>query len=250
MISIKNVRHRLGNQIILDDLSLDIPKGKFTALVGANGAGKSTLLSLIARLSPMQSGSISVDGLNVGKCPNDALAKILSILPQSIQIEPRLTIRELIGFGRYPHSKGRRGKNDWRKVDEAIDVMNLKNLAHRQLETLSGGQRQRAYVGMSFAQDTSYMLLDEPLNNMDIDASRGLMSVLRELCEHHRRTIVIVLHDINYASSYADNVVAMANGKVDRAGPPIDVVTPDFLSCIYGTKANIHILDGRPFVQV
>lgn len=250
MISIRNVTHQLGQQQILNDLSLTIPKGKVTALVGANGAGKSTLLSLIARLMKLQAGQILIDNMSVGDTPNDALARKLSILPQSIQMEPRLTVRELVSFGRYPHAKGRMQQADWDKVDEALKVLDLNDLADRQLDTLSGGQRQRAYVAMTYAQDTDYMLLDEPLNNMDIAASRSLMRVLRDLCEHHGRTIVIVLHDINYASSYADNVVAMADGQIDQEGTPLDVVDSAFLQRIYGTEAKVHILDNRPFVQV
>lgn len=250
MISVQNLTHQLGQQTILNDLSLTIPKGKVTALVGANGAGKSTLLSLIARLMKLQNGQIVIDNMSVGDTPNDALAKKLSILPQSIQMEPRLTVRELVSFGRYPHAKGRMQQADWDKVAEAIKVLDLADLADRQLDTLSGGQRQRAYVAMTYAQDTDYMLLDEPLNNMDIAASRALMRVLRDLCEHHGRTIVIVLHDINYASAYADNVVALAEGKIDQQGAPLDVVTSAFLQRIYGTAAKVHILDNRPFVQV
>lgn len=250
MISIRNLSHQLGQQQILNNLRLTIPKGKVTALVGANGAGKSTLLSLIARLMKLQDGQILIDNMSVGDTSNDALARKLSILPQSIQMEPRLTVRELVSFGRYPHAKGRMQKLDWDKVDEALTVLDLTDLADRQLDTLSGGQRQRAYVAMTYAQDTDYMLLDEPLNNMDIAASRSLMRVLRDLCEHHGRTIVIVLHDINYASGYADNVVALADGQIDQEGTPLDVVDSAFLQRIYGTKAKVHILDNRPFVQV
>ncbi|WP_424983782.1 ABC transporter ATP-binding protein [Maritalea sp. S77] len=250
MISVRNLTHQLDQQTILNDLSLTIPKGKVTALVGANGAGKSTLLSLMARLMKLQDGQILIDNMSVGETPNDALARKLSILPQAIQLEPRLTVRELVSFGRYPHAKGRMQKQDWDKVDEALSVLDLNELADRQLDTLSGGQRQRAYVAMTYAQDTEYMLLDEPLNNMDIAASRSLMRVLRELCEHHGRTIVIVLHDINYASGYADNVVALADGKIDQEGTPLDVVDSAFLHRIYGTDAKVHILDDRPYVQV
>lgn len=250
MISVRNLSHQLGQQMVLNNLNLTIPKGKVTALVGANGAGKSTLLSLIARLMKLQAGQISIDDMNIGETPNDVLARKLSILPQIIQLEPRLTVRELVSFGRYPHAKGRMQKADWDKVDEALCVLDLIELANRQLDTLSGGQRQRAYVAMTYAQDTDYMLLDEPLNNMDIAASRSLMRVLRDLCEHHGRTIVIVLHDINYASGYADNVVALADGKIDQQGTPLDVVNSAFLRRIYGTDAKVHILENRPYVQV
>jgi len=250
MIKIRNLSYSVADKDILKDLSLDIPKGQVTALVGANGAGKSTLLSLIARLNPIQQGDIMIDELKIGACSNKELAKKLSILSQTIHLEARLTVRELVSFGRYPHCKGRLSKGDWQKVDEALEVLDLKELEDRPLDTLSGGQRQRAYVAMTYAQDTEYMLLDEPLNNMDIAASRGLMRVLRRLCEEHNRAIVIVLHDINYASAYADNIVALADGTVARNGTPKDVVDKGFLQKIFTTDAGVHLVDNRPIVLV
>jgi iron complex transport system ATP-binding protein len=207
-------------------------------------------LSLIARLQPLQSGSIQIDDLMVGECSNAELAQKISILAQTIHLEARLTVRELISFGRYPYSKGRLDKSDWAKVDEALSVLDLNDLADRPLDTLSGGQRQRAYVAMTYAQDTDYMLLDEPLNNMDIAASRSLMRVLRKLCEEHDRAIVIVLHDINYACGYADNIIALANGTIQSKGSPKETVTDHFLSEIFATDANVHMVNDRPYVLV
>ena len=250
MIRIENLSHKIDGNPILNDLSLEIPKHQITALVGANGAGKSTLLSLIARLSPLQTGTIHVDELEIGQCSSDALARRLSILPQVIHMEARLTIRELVSFGRYPHCRGKLSDKDWRKVDEAIEVLDLKELQHRPIDQLSGGQRQRAYVAMTYAQDTEYMLLDEPLNNMDIAASRSLMRLLRQLCKDHGRAIVIVLHDINYASGYADNIVALANGTIKSAGAPKDIVTTEFLKSIFATDAEVHMVGDRPYVLV
>lgn len=250
MIHIENVCYQIGSETILKDINLSIPKKQMTALVGPNGAGKSTLLSLIARLLPLKQGRIIVDELEVGQCPSKVLARKLSVLPQLVQMEARLSVRELVGFGRFPQTQGRMRDKDWNKVDDALAVFDLTALKNRALNQLSGGQRQRAFVAMSYAQDTPYMLLDEPLNNMDISASRALMQLLRKLCDSHGRTIIIVLHDMNYASGYADNIVAMCNGEIVRQGTPKKVVTEDFLKDIFATDAPVHMVGDRPIILV
>lgn len=250
MISVSNVTYHAEGTLILDDVSLTVPKGGVTALVGPNGAGKSTLLSLMARLIPMQSGYIQIDDLVIGQCATDQLAKRLSILPQTGEAAPRLTVRDLIGFGRYPYHKGRPSEQDHLRVSEALKEFQLETLSERSLDTLSGGQRQRALVAMTFVQDTDYMLLDEPLNNLDIAASRSLMALLRELAQNHNRTIVIVLHDINYACSYADNIVTMRAGKIGAIGAPSEIVTSTMLSDVFDTIADVHTINDQPVVLV
>jgi len=250
MIKIENLSHAYGAARILKDVSLDIPKGGVTALIGPNGAGKSTLLSLIARLEPMKSGRITVDDLEVGLSSNRDLAQKLSILPQSAELAPRLTVRELVAFGRYPYSQGRTTDADRAKITETLVSFDLTSLADRALDSLSGGQKQRAYVAMIYAQDTDYMLLDEPLNNLDIAASRSLMRLLQSLAQEKDRTIVIVLHDINYACSYANHIVAMTQGAVRAQGRPADIVTASFIKDVFATDAKVHLLDGQPVVQV
>lgn len=250
MIQVQSVSFHHGSKPILQDITLTLPKGGITALVGANGAGKSTLLSLIARLTKLQSGRIFVDDLEIGKCPTDALAKRLAILPQSSDIAPRLTVRDLIGFGRFPHHKGRVTPQDRAKVEEAIATFALEDLADRQLDTLSGGQRQRAQVAMTFAQDTDYLLLDEPLNNLDLAASRALMQTLGRLAQVHGKTIVVVLHDLNFASRYADHIVALAGGQIRAEGRPAEVISPAFLEHVFATRAAVQMVDGQPLVVV
>ncbi|SMX30845.1 iron ABC transporter ATP-binding protein [Octadecabacter ascidiaceicola] len=250
MISIRNLSHKIGDAEILNDISVDLPKGKITGLIGPNGAGKSTLLSLVARLEKLQCGAVTVGDLAVGACSNRELAKLLSILPQMPDQVPRLSVRELVSFGRYPYHQGRPTPEDDTQVDHALDVFGLTDLAQRSVDELSGGQRQRAQIAMTFAQDTEYMLLDEPLNNLDIAGARSLMALLRDLSDTHGKTIVIVLHDINYASRYADWLVALHNGKVAVEGPPAQTVTPDLLRDVFQTDAAIHQINGAPMVMV
>jgi iron complex transport system ATP-binding protein len=174
----------------------------------------------------------------------------LAILPQSSEVYPRLTVRELISFGRYPHHRGRPTDRDHEKVEEALTLFELRDFADRQLDTVSGGQRQRAHIAMTFVQDTDYILLDEPLNNLDIAASRALMRLVCEVAHRHQRTIVIVLHDINYACGYADHIVTLKNGRLGPAGPVDEVVTSDLMQSVFGTDARVYWIDGVPVVKV
>lgn len=250
MIKIDRLSHEIAGQPILRDISLTLGSSGLVALVGPNGAGKSTLLSLVARLLPIQTGRISVGGLPVGEVADDMLAQVLAILPQELTVASRLTVRDLVGFGRYPYHKGRPGIEDQRLTAAALAEFDLIGLADRPLDSLSGGQRQRAFVAMAYAQDTRYLLLDEPLNNLDIAASRALMALLRNLVNRQGRSVVMVLHDINYAAAYADRIIALKAGRVVSDGPPAKIVTDGLLHDVFGTGAQVGWIDGRPVVLV
>ncbi|MEM7000809.1 MAG: ATP-binding cassette domain-containing protein [Pseudomonadota bacterium] len=248
MIRIDNVSHSYGAAGVLHDLTLEVPKGCVTALIGPNGAGKSTLLSLIARLMPLQSGEISVDDMLLGTTDSTELARRLAILPQASDIAPRLTVEQLVGFGRFPHSRGRPSIACLAKIEEALVRFELIGLRDRLLDTLSGGQRQRALIAMAFAQDTDYLLLDEPLNNLDIAASRSLMRLLRDMVTTDGKTVLIVLHDINYASAYAEHIVVLAEGALVAQGTPQEVVTEALLAKAFQTDASVGSHADRPVV--
>src|SRR5699024_836624 len=214
MVDIKGVFKSYNKKPVIEDVSLSIPKGKITSFIGPNGAGKSTLISMISRLIAKDEGIITIDGKDITECKDGDLARKISILKQSNAMNVKLTVRELISFGRFPHSKGNLKKDDWEKVDEAIDYMELRDIQHKYLDELSGGQRQRAFIAMVLAQDTEYILLDEPLNNLDMRHSVQIMKTLRRLVDELGKTIVIVIHDINFASCYSDEIVALKDGKV------------------------------------
>jgi ABC-type enterochelin transport system, ATPase component len=218
MIVTSEVTKNYGSSCVVDGVSLTLPAGGITAIIGPNGAGKSTLLSMISRLMGMDRGSVTVDGLDITRTPSDVLARRLSILRQDNHMTARLTVRDLVSFGRYPHSKGRPTANDQRHINEAINYLALDDLADRFLDELSGGQRQRAFVAMVLCQDTDYVLLDEPLNNLDMKHAMGMMKLLRRAADDLGKTVVLVLHDINFASWYADTIVAMKHGKVAAQG--------------------------------
>lgn len=244
MIQIENVSLTLGRAQILNSINLRIDKGGITALVGPNGAGKSSLLSMIARLLPLQTGSISVDGLPVDKTNGRDLAKVLAILRQDSLTASRLRVRELVGFGRFPHHRGRLTKQDDILIDAALAQFDLADLSDRFIDTLSGGQRQRAMVAMTFCQGTDYLLLDEPLNNLDMFYARELMRSLRRIADENGRTIVIVIHDINQAAAYADRIIAMKRGEVVASGTPRDVLTPAMLEAVFGYAMPVHEIGG------
>lgn len=248
MIEIKNVSLSYGDFPILRDINLSLPKGGITALVGPNGAGKSSLLSLVARLQPLQIGRITIDGLSVDKAPSRQLARRLAILRQDGAVASRLTVRELVNFGRFPHHQGRPGNEDLMLVDAALAQFDLQALSDRFIDTLSGGQRQRAMVAMTFCQGTDYMLLDEPLNNLDMFHARQLMRSLRTIADERQRTAIIVLHDINQAAAHADRIVAMRDGAIIADGTPEAVLTEDNLEAIFGYRMQIAHLAGKPLV--
>jgi len=220
-------------------LELEIPESGITALVGPNGAGKSTLLTMIGRLLGMDAGAIEVAGMNVATAKSKDLAKVLSVLRQENHFVTRLTVRQLVGFGRFPHSRGRLSVEDIEIIEQAISFLRLEEIADRFIDELSGGQRQRAYVAMVLAQDTTYVLLDEPLNNLDMAHSVQMMQHLRQAAKELGRTIVIVLHDINFAATYADTIIAMKNGQVAASGSPEELFREEILTDIFETPVTI-----------
>ena len=246
MVVVKNLFKKYHNKTVVEDVSLSIEKGKITSFIGPNGAGKSTVLSMISRLITKDSGEVLVDGKDMSSFKSNELAKKIAILKQSNSINIRLSIRELVAFGRFPYSQGKLTKEDWRFVDEAIEYMELTEMQHMYLDQLSGGQQQRAYIAMVIAQDTEYILLDEPLNNLDMKHSVQIMKVLRKLTEELGKTVVIVIHDINFASCYSDNIVALKNGKVVHSGTTDQVIDSVKLREIYDMDIDIQqINDNR-----
>lgn len=248
MIQIENVSLSYRDAPILRDINLSLPKGGITALVGPNGAGKSSLFSLIARLQPLQAGRIVIDGLPVDTTPSRILAQRLAILRQDGAVASRLTVREMVGFGRFPHHHGRPDNNDLALVDAALAQFELQSLADRFIDTLSGGQRQRAMVAMTFCQGTDYLLLDEPLNNLDMFHARQLMRSLRTIVDEKQRTAIIVLHDINQAAAYADRLVALRAGRVIADGTPDEVLTKDNLEAIFGYRMQTRQINGKSII--
>ena len=242
MIRIENVEKVYSDEVKIGTLNFEIPKAGITSLIGPNGAGKSTTLLMIGRLLAMDDGKITVANMDVADTKSKDLAKILTILRQENHFITRLTVRQLAGFGRFPYSKGRLSKQDEIIISKYIDFLGLKELENRYLDELSGGQRQRAYVAMVLCQETEYVLLDEPLNNLDIARSVQMMKHLRHAADEFGRTIVTVLHDINFAAKYSDRICAMKDGQIAAYGTADEIMNPEILTNIFETK--IEVING------
>ncbi|KDN58856.1 ABC transporter ATP-binding protein [Exiguobacterium sp. AB2] len=239
MIQLEQVQKSYSDDVQIGPINLDIPKAGFTSLIGPNGAGKSTTLMMIGRLLDLDEGQIQVAGMDVSSAKSKDLAKIITILRQENHFVTRLTVRQLAGFGRFPYSKGRLTKEDEAIISKYIDFLDLTHLEHRYLDELSGGQRQRAYVAMVLCQETEYVLLDEPLNNLDIARSVQMMGYLRHVADEFGRTIVTVLHDINFAAKYSDRICAMKDGQIAAFGTVDEIMNGDILSDIFETKLEV-----------
>lgn len=244
MIQVKKLTKYYGKKPVIENVSVTIQPGKITSFIGPNGAGKSTLLSMVSRLLDADTGEVLLDKTDVRHWKSDEFAKRVSILKQSNFMNVRLTIRELVAFGRFPYSKGRLKAEDNEKIDEAIDYMNLVDIQHNYLDELSGGQRQRAFIAMVIAQDTDYILLDEPLNNLDMKHSVQIMKILRKLVGDLGKTVVIVLHDINFASVYSDYIVALKDGRIVKDGPTNEIINSDALKEIYDMDIPVQEQNG------
>ncbi|WP_303860998.1 ABC transporter ATP-binding protein [Alkalibaculum bacchi] len=247
MIKIDNAKKVYNNEVGIGPLNITIPKAGLTSLIGPNGAGKSTTLLMIGRLLHMDEGQIQVANMDIAKSKSEDLAKILTILRQENHFVTRLTIRQLVGFGRFPYSKGRLTNEDEAIISKYIDFLGLSDLENRYLDELSGGQRQRAYVAMVLCQETEYVLLDEPLNNLDVARSVQMMEHLRHVADEFGRTILTVMHDINFAAKYSDRICAMKDGKIAAFGTVEEVMDGEILTDIFETK--IEIING-PYGRV
>lgn len=242
-----NVSKAYKEKAVLKNISVDIPPQKVTSFIGPNGAGKSSLLNIMSRLSCADSGEVLLKGKNLASWKSADLSKNLAILTQTNHITGRFTVRELVSFGRFPYSQGRLNKEDIAKIDYALEYMELTDLQNNLLTELSGGQRQRALICMVLAQDTDYLLLDEPTASLDIYHSTKLMQIIRRLCDDLGKTVVMVLHDINYAAFYSDNICAFVAGKLLKSGGVVEVIEPQLLKTIYQVEFDVIKLKDKPF---
>ena len=247
MIDLAGVNKAYQGKSVVDNINLTIQEQQLTAFIGPNGAGKSTLLSLVSRLVPKDTGEIYLDHNEVRTWKSNELAKNLAILRQSNELNLQITVRELVEFGRFPYTKGRLTQEDHQLVEEALKHLGLTKLTDQFVHTLSGGQLQRAYIAMVLAQDTDYILLDEPLNNLDMNLAVQIMQILKKLVTELGKTVVIVLHDINFAASYADEIVAMKEGQLFTQGKTNEIIQKAVLDELYEMDIRICEIEGRRF---
>ena len=245
-MNVVDLMKKYDGKTVVNSVSFEIPKGKVLSLIGPNGAGKSTVMGMISRLIARDSGTINFENQDLNKWKSKELAKKLSILTQHNNIQMKLTVRELVAFGRFPYSGSRLTAEDNRMIDKAISYMELEAFEDRFIDELSGGQRQRAMIAMVIAQDTDYVLLDEPTNNLDIYHASNMMRIVRRLCDELGKTVILVLHEINYAAFYSDYICAFKDGKIAKFGTVEEVVNKETLSQIYNVDFEIIHIDGKP----
>ncbi|MGY3571737.1 iron chelate ABC transporter ATP-binding protein VctC [Vibrio paucivorans] len=245
MIKLENLTKWFGQSAVVESASAQFEKGRVTSIIGPNGAGKSTLLSMASRLISKDEGSVLIDCKELAGWDTKELAKKLAVLRQSNNVTMRFTIREMVSFGRFPHSQGKLSAKDEEVISKAIHYLDLSDIENKYLDELSGGQRQLAYIAMVIAQDTDYVFLDEPLNNLDIKHSLQIMRNIQRLAHEMGKAVVVVIHDINFAACYSDRIIALKKGKVVAQGGVNEVIQADTLSAIYETPFNIIELEGK-----
>lgn len=238
-------------QVIVDDISLTIPHGKMTVLVGANGSGKSTLLGTIARMLKPLGGSVLLDGKAIHQQPTKAVSRQLGILPQSPLVPEGLTVFELVSRGRFPWQSFMRqwSEEDELAVLEALHLTGTAEFAHQTVDSLSGGQRQRCWIAMALAQQTPVILLDEPTTFLDLRYQVEILELLQTLTRDHGRTVVVVLHDLNFAVNYADTLVFLKQGRLQGVIHEGDCCTPALIKNVFDVDVQMSInpLTGKPF---
>ncbi len=249
-ITIEHIEVAYSDKAVLEDLSLKIPMGKVTAIIGPNGCGKSTLLKAVGRILGLRKGAVYLDEEDIHTISTRELARKMAILPQSPIAPEGLTVEELISYGRFPYQKGlgKLKQEDKDIIARAIRATDLENIREKEVKNLSGGQRQRAWIAMALAQQTGNILLDEPTTYLDMAYQLEILELLKNLNERHGCTIVMVLHDLNLAARFADFIVAMKAGRMIRCGTPEQVMTNEVLGKVYEIEANIVTdeVSGRP----
>lgn len=247
MIDLREVSKNYHEKVVVKGVNLTIQEQQLTAFIGPNGAGKSTVLSMISRLVAKDTGEIYLDHNEVKAWRSNELAKKLSILRQTNTISMQITVKELVEFGRFPYTKGKLTTHDQQIVNESLEHLGLDALANQTIDTLSGGQLQRAYIAMVLSQDTDYILLDEPLNNLDMNFAVQIMQILKKLVNELGKTVIIVLHDINFAASYADEIIAMKDGELFVQGATNEIIKKEVLDELYEMDIRICEVEGRRF---
>lgn len=239
-IKTNNLNISYGNTEIVKNLNLSIPKGKITTIIGANGCGKSTILKTLARIIKPKSGEIYINGKELKEQSSKEIAKNMAVLPQNPQAPKGLTVEELIAYGRFPHQNGFGKLKDEDKniITWALDKTGILEFKDRPIEALSGGQRQRAWIAMALAQQTDILLLDEPTTYLDLAHQLDILKLLEELNKKEKRTIVMVIHELNNAARFADHMIGIKEGKIVCEGDAETVMTKDNLRNIFNIDAE------------
>ena len=248
-LTIDDIRFSYGHTIILNGISLRVPTGTVTSILGPNGAGKSTLAKIVARIYRPSTGSINFDGVDILEIPRNRHARIVAYVPQSSTVPFELSVQESVMLGRTPYIGLTPKKHDYAVVDHAIDALQLNDLRERHLSELSGGQAQRALIARALAQEPQVLLLDEPTSALDLRYQVETLELIRQITVQQGLSSIIVIHDLNLASAYSDDVVLLDNGHIVFDGRPEEVLEADKLSTVYGLPVVVESPNGYREVQ-
>ncbi|UYO99367.1 ABC transporter ATP-binding protein [Oceanotoga sp. DSM 15011] len=243
IIKTENLKTCYDKYIVFEDLNISIESGTVTTIIGPNGCGKSTLLKTIGRILKQDSGKVFLENENMRKMQSKKISKKIALLPQNPKAPGQLKVRELISYGRYPHRNkfSTMNKKDLDMINWAMEVTNIKDFQYRNIDSLSGGQRQKVWLAMALAQETKILLLDEPTTYLDMAHQLDVLKIVDRLNKDHERTIVMVLHDINHASKFSTNIIAMKDGEIVKSGTPKEVINHENLKRIFNIDSNIII---------
>ena len=249
-MEVRDLSFAYGENQILKDISLMIKEGKITTIMGANGCGKSTLFSLMTKNLNPNRGKVFLHGKNIKNLKLNEFARKVSIVHQYNQAADDITVERLISYGRTPYMKlmGGKSEEDEKLIDHAIEVTGLEEFRNRELSQLSGGQRQRVFIAMALAQNTKILFLDEPTTYLDIRYQLDILRLVRKLNKEYGITIVMVLHEINQAVHFSDEVIGLKDGKVLVQGDPNEVITTESISELYDVRLNVAEINGQKFV--
>ncbi|QEH70362.1 ABC transporter ATP-binding protein [Cellulosilyticum sp. WCF-2] len=242
-IEVSQLQVAYEHKLIIENMNLKIPMGKITMIIGANGCGKSTLLKTIARIISPKKGEIKLNGINIQKQAPREIAKKMAVLPQSPIVPSGLLVKELVSYGRFPYQNAMGGmkQEDVEKVNWAMEVTGILEFANRSVDSLSGGQRQRAWIAMALAQETEILVLDEPTTYLDMAHQLEILELLQTLNKQQNRTIVMVLHELNNATKFADYIIGVKEGQIVFEGKPLEVITKENLFELYGIEATLQL---------
>lgn len=249
VIKIQDLDVAYENKYIIRNMNIEIPRGKITMIIGSNGCGKSTLLKTIARILAPKRGEIKIDGVTLKSQAPKEIARKMAVLPQSPTVPTGLLVKELVSYGRFPYQSALGGlkQEDINIVNWAMKVTGIESYAECSVDSLSGGQRQRAWIAMALAQETEILVLDEPTTYLDMAHQLEILLLLQRLNKEQKRTIVMVLHELNNATKFADYIIGMKSGEVIFSGKPLDVITKDNLATLYGIEAKLQLDESNQY---
>lgn len=252
MLSCRNVVKSYSGKVALNNISLSVPNGSLMSVIGPNGAGKSTLLGILSRLTACDSGAVELDDKNILQWKRGELSKTLAVMTQRKSFQSHITVHDFVSFARFPYSRNHLTADDRAAIDSAMEQAGVQTLRSAYIDELSGGQQQLAHIALVLAQETDYILLDEPTANLDIAHSLRVMRLLRRLCDEQGKTIVLALHELPYAAFFSDYVCAIRNGRIEQCGAPRQVMTQEMLSQLYGVEFELVAQSDKaiPFARL